>query len=91
MCCGLSLFIATHFLNCAIGTTEIIVSGYTQRKNKQDEIVDEYIYSIKYDRKTLSVFEEFDDPCLAFEFEHIADIKNNHAMKKITPYSFKEI
>lgn len=78
---GLALFFATHLFSLAIGINEIIISGYTQRLLK-----DEYIYSICFDRDSLSKYKKFNDSFVIYDFKHVANISPNYKMKKIIPF-----
>jgi len=55
---GLAVFFASHVFDISPVIKEVLVSGYTQRRNKKTgDICDDYIYSIKFAR---SIFEETD-------------------------------
>lgn len=47
---GLAIFITTHTFNISPAISRVVISGYTQRRNKAGDINDDYIYSIKFDR-----------------------------------------
>lgn len=47
---GLALFISSHIFNISPAISRILISGYTQRRNKAGEIQDDYIYSLRFPR-----------------------------------------
>ena len=66
----------------------ILISSYTQRRNSEGDLKDEYIYSIKFSR---NVFEETDlkkvDPYeFCMNFENRCHILSNKTMKEIVPF-----
>lgn len=68
---GLAMFIASNLFNISPLVQVVAISAYTQRRNKEGAVNDDYIYSIKFTRQR---FEEKDlsreDPvtfCMGFE------------------------
>ena len=47
---GVALFLTSHVFNLSPSIEEIVISGYTQRRNKIGDEVDTYIYSIDFNR-----------------------------------------
>ena len=47
---GLAIFIAANAFNIAPDIQKVLISGYTQRRDKVGNINDDYIYSIKFTR-----------------------------------------
>jgi len=91
MCvCGLAYYFAGIFFNVSPKIYQIVISGYTQRLDKKTgHEIDEYIYSIKFNR---DLFEKLAiekiNPVLGFEnFENHIDLKPNFEMKTIAPFS----
>ena len=85
---GLAIFIASHAFNVSPAIKKILISGYTQRRDKEGLIGDDYIYSIKFPRE---MFEQRDLTCvLPNEFCLSAESKCNMTstamFKKIVPY-----
>lgn len=91
MCCvyGLAVFFASHVFVVSPVINEIVVSGYTQRRNKKTgDIQDEYVYSTKFIR---SFFEQIDfesiDLCNFWEqFENRCLPTQTYELKKIVPF-----
>lgn len=51
---GLAVFIVSNILNISPAIEIVLISGYTQRRNKSGDMQDTYIYSLKFPR---SMFE----------------------------------
>lgn len=84
---GLLIYFASHIFRIAVNVSTIILSAYTQRRDKEGRITDEYIVSVKFDRETFSRL-SYDNPardnCMLFEnaCKQNADL----GFKKITPF-----
>lgn len=92
---GLAIFFAGNLFNKALNTQELVVSGYTQKRNKSGDIVDDYIFSILFDRETFMKLDYYNnDPkanCMKFKNRVIQNADSS--FKTIKPYSvddFKE-
>lgn len=85
---GLALFIVGHIFNISPNIYNITISGYTQRRNKIGDIKDEYIYSIKFERKILSQYNivKEDSYNLCMKFENRCNVGANDSLKTIEPY-----
>lgn len=86
---GLALFFASHLFNIAIGISEIIISGYTQRRNKKGDLVDDYIYSVLFTREGFGNFNinlTARENCMHFENRCLQNADLN--FKSIEPYKF---
>ena len=89
---GLAIFISANAFNTSPAIEKILISGYTQRRNKDGNISDDYIYSIKFDRKT---FEKRDfskvspiDFCISFD--NRCNMTSTLLFKTIKPFDFFE-
>lgn len=51
---GLAVFIVSNIMDITPAITNVLISGYTQRRNKNGDVQDIYIYSLKLPR---SMFE----------------------------------
>lgn len=86
---GLAVFVAASLFNASPEIETVTVSGYTQRRNKAGDIVDDYILSIRFirdafynvDYKTM-VPEAF---CLSFE--NRCNVTTTKVFKTIEPYA----
>lgn len=86
---GLSVFVASHLFNISPRIEQIILSGFTQRRNSKGDIQDDYIVSTKYLR---SVFEKrnvakADPKEFSMSFENRCLLSSTGIFKKIEPYS----
>ena len=89
---GLAVYFAGNLFNKALGVQEILVSGYTQRRNKTGDMVDDYIYSILFDRQTFTDLDYEDEPhdnCMRFRNRTLQ--KKDLSFKAIVPYSIEDM
>lgn len=89
---GLAVFIVSHTFNVSPAIQKVLISGYTQRPDKEGNIKDNYIYSIKFTR---GEFEQRDlsrispkDFCLSVE--HKCNTTTTMLFKTIVPYESYE-
>lgn len=94
---GLAVYMASHIFNTGKGISDVLVSGYTQRRDKKTgELEDCYVFSIAFERG------EFEDgDCAEVEpemfcnrFRSRVNVLASGEMKQIEPYTpeeFKEI
>ena len=83
---GLALFMASSIFNLNANISEIWISGFTQRRNKEGDLDNEYIYSVKLPREQLRAV-SIDDPIAAFDqFESRLKLSSTFALGKIKPY-----
>lgn len=86
---SLGIYLACNFFNISGFINQIILSAFTSIRNKDGDLKDCYLYSIKFSR---DVFEKtdlksIDDPYdFILKFENRINI-NNFSFKEITPYS----
>lgn len=86
---GLAIFLSSNAFNVSPAITKLLISGYTQRRDKEGNINDDYVYSIKFSRE---MFEERDltsvspkDFCLA-STENRCNMTSTALFKKIVPF-----
>ena len=86
---GLALFIVGHIFNISPNIQSIIISGYTQRRNRVGDIKDDYIYSIKFEREKLSQYNltTGDSFNTCMNFENRCNISTNNSLKAVEPYN----
>ena len=85
---GLAVFISANVFNVSPAIKKIVISGYTQRRNKDSEISDDYIYSIKFTR---DMFEKIDvsiaDPkAFCLKTDNRCNMTSTSLFKVIKPY-----
>ena len=89
---GLAIFISANIFNASPAIHRIVMSGYTQRRNRAGDVNDEYVYSIKFTREifensTLSNVNPID---FCMRFENRSNVTSTMLMKKIQPYEIGE-
>lgn len=47
---GFAVFVASHCFGVSVLIENVTVSGYTQRRNKIGDLVDDYVYSVEFER-----------------------------------------
>ncbi len=85
---GLAIFISANAFNISPSIKNILISGYTQRRDSNGNINDDYIYSIKFKRES---FEGEDLSCInpkdfCFASENRCNLTASSLFKTITPY-----
>lgn len=85
---GLALFVVGHIFNISPKINRIILSAYTQRRDKKGQINDDYVYSIKFDRDKLSELDliKGDSFNMCMKFENRCNVNANNSLKPIEPY-----
>lgn len=90
---SLSIYLSAEFFNLSSYIKTIIISGYTTRRNNDGDLIDEYLYSIKYSR---DVFESTDLSSIEDAYNFILKFENrinlnvnNYSFKAIKPYEQK--
>ena len=89
---GLAIFISANIFNASPAIHKIVISGYTQRRNKAGEVNDEYVYSIKFIREIFenSMLANVNSMDFCMRFENRTNITRAMLMKKIQPYEIGE-
>ncbi len=89
---GLAIFISANIFNVSPAIYNIVMSGYTQRRNNAGEVNDEYVYSIKFTREIFenSVLANVNPMDFCMRFENRSNITSTMLMKKIQPYEIGE-
>ena len=89
---GLAIFISANVFNASPAIHNIVISGYTQRRNKAGEVNDEYVYSIKFRREIFEniVLANVNPIDFCMQFENRSNITSTMLMKKIQPYEIEE-
>lgn len=88
---GLAIFISANIFNVSPAIHKIVISGYTQRRNKAGEIHDEYVYSIKFSRDFFekSVLQNVSPIDFCMRFENRCNMTNTMLLRKISPYEIE--
>jgi len=90
---SLAVYLSANYFNISSYIDEIIISGFTSVRNKDGDLIDKYLYSVKFRRE---IFEKTDlsklDNLLSFflQFENRINLANN-TFKEITPYQQEKV
>ena len=86
---SLGVFLSANFFNLSPYIQMIVMSGFTSVRNRDGDLVDQYLYSVKYTR---DIFEETDlhelEDLYAFicRFENRINLSQTFIFKAIKPY-----
>lgn len=86
---GLGVFFASHFFSLAASLSTVVISAFTQRRNKAGDLVDDYIYSVKFTREGLAQVEnlaETDPLEVAMACENRCKLSRSNKFDIIEPY-----
>lgn len=90
---SLAIYLAANFFNLTPFIERIVLSGYSQRRNKDGDLIDEYLFSFKFDRLKMetvdltSINKPYD---FILNFENRINLSTSFNFKAITPYQLKE-
>ncbi|MBQ2679750.1 MAG: DUF4236 domain-containing protein [Firmicutes bacterium] len=86
---GLAVLISSYLFNVSPKILNIIVSGYTQRRNSSGDINDDYVYSIIFERDTMSKLDYInEDPYeICLNFKNRCNPTSTDMLKSIEPFS----
>ena len=91
---SLSAFLSASYFNISSYIDEIVISGFTTTRDNNGDLVDQYLYSIKYTRDQ---FENTDlskiDDIYKFilGFENRINMSDNYSFKAIKPYEMESV
>lgn len=90
---SLAVFISSHVFNTSPSIQNIVISGYTQRREKDGQYNDEYIYSIlfsrnRFEKRNLSEVDPID---FSMSFENRINSTSTMILKSIKPFEFNDI
>lgn len=84
---GLAIFVASHVFDLAPALDSIVLSAYTQRRDRKGRMEDQYIYSIIFDRLHFSELDYSEDPQRnCFRFDNICLPRANGDFGVIEPF-----
>lgn len=86
---GVTIFVAAVLFNASPCIEEIVVSGYTQRRDKEGNLVDDYVVSVRYARGKFesSAFPPSDAERFLLGFENRCNPTKTKILKAIKPYT----
>lgn len=85
---GLAVFVASGVFNSSPKIDSVVISGYTQRRNKIGNLVNDYIYSIKFTREQFYCldYRSMDPEAFCFAFENRCNLSMTKVFKTIKPF-----
>lgn len=86
---GFAILFATLFFSISPYYEMVVISGYTQRRDKVGDIRDDYVYSIRYEREELMKIQDISniDPYeFSMKFENRCNLLKSGILKSITPF-----
>lgn len=89
---GLAIYISSNVFALCANVERILISGYTQRRDKEGEKNDEYIYSIVFNRESFIERDfSFVDPIsFCMQYPNRSNLSSTMSFKKISPYTIDE-
>ena len=91
---SLGVFLSAAYFNISSYIDEVVMSGFTSVRDKNGDLIDQYLYSVKYLRE---VFENSDlskvDDLYNFilQFENRINMSTAYAFKAIKPYEMESL
>ena len=90
---SLAIFISSHVFNISPSIQNIVISGYTQRREKDGQYNYEYIYSIlfsrnRFEKQKLNSVDPID---FCMSFENRINSTSTMILKSIKPFEFDDI
>ena len=93
MVLGLGIFLAANYFNLSSYIQKIVMSAFTTVRDKNGDLVDQYLYSVKYDRDLFenTDLSQIEDP---YQFvlkaaENRINMSDAYAFKAIKPYEME--
>ena len=89
---GLAVYVSANVFSLCANVERILISGYTQKRDKDGNKNDEYIYSIVFNREGFlhKDFSYVDPVNFCLLFPNRSNLTSTMSFKKITPFSLKE-
>ena len=85
---GLAIFIVANVFNISPAIENVLISGYTQRRDGDGNIKDDYIYSIKFKRESFEGIDltKIDPKDLCLMSENRCNLTSTSLFKTIKPF-----
>ena len=85
---GVTVYVAANLFNISPAIKKITISGYTQRRDKAGDVVDEYIVSVRFEREGFYCvdFKEIDPEEFCLRFENRCNVTSTKVFKAIEPF-----
>lgn len=91
---SLGLYLTTEFFNVSSYIKQIVLSAFTSRRNNVGDLVDEYLYSVKYTRdgfKDVDLSKVDDAYDFLLKFENRINMSSTGLFKAIKPYEMETV
>ena len=94
MVMSIGVFLTTNFFNLSSYIRSVVMSGFNTVRDSKGDLVDQYLYSVKFKR---DVFEKTDlstvDDLYDFflKFDNRINLSSNHNFKAIVPYEMESV
>lgn len=94
MVMSMGVFLSTNFFNLSSYIKTIVMSGFNTVRDNKGDLVDQYLYSVKFTR---DIFEQTDlaevDDLYAFflRFENRINLSANNVFKAVVPYEMESV
>ncbi len=94
MVMSMGVFLSTNFFNLSSYISTIVMSGFNTVRDNKGDLVDQYLYSVKFTR---DVFEQTDlaevEDLYAFflRFENRINLSANNVFKAVVPYEMESV
>lgn len=91
---SLGVYLSANFFNLSPYIDQIVVSAFTTARDNNGDLVDQYLYSVKYTRDIFmeTDFEKLDDLYnFILKFENRINMSSAYAFKPIKPYEMESV
>ena len=85
---GVGVLVASQLFAISPAVLEVVLSGYTQRRNKAGDLIDDYIYSIRFKREGFygTDYESMDPEEFCMGFKNRCNATQTKVFRTIEPY-----
>ena len=94
MVLSLGVFLTANYFNISSYIDEVVMSAFTTVRDRNGDLVDQYLYSIRYDRDTFEKTKLSDvDDLYEFmmQFTNRINLSANNTFKAIKPYEMESV
>ena len=86
---GLAVLVSANLLNLSPAIEQVVVSGYTQRRDSAGELVDDYVFSVKVPREALlgADYQAMDPERFCLDLESRCNLSATKVFRAIEPYA----
>ena len=89
---SVGIFLAGSYFNISPYIRQVVMSGFTSVRDKNGDLVDQYLYSVKSDSEVYekSDLSEVDDPYkFVLQFENLINMSESYNFKPVKPYEME--